>query len=64
MRYGIEVVPVGYYSDPRAVVRVAEAAEAAGWDALSMWDHLVFPYGAGDPWVSLSAVAAASASAS
>lgn len=58
MRYGIEVVPFGPYSDPRAVVRIAEVAEAAGWDALSLWDHLVFPHGAGDPWVTLSAVAA------
>jgi alkanesulfonate monooxygenase SsuD/methylene tetrahydromethanopterin reductase-like flavin-dependent oxidoreductase (luciferase family) len=57
MRYGIEVVPFGPYSDPRAVVRVAVAAEAAGWDAVSMWDHVVFPAGAGDPWVTLSAVA-------
>jgi alkanesulfonate monooxygenase SsuD/methylene tetrahydromethanopterin reductase-like flavin-dependent oxidoreductase (luciferase family) len=58
MRYGIEVVPVGPFSDPRAVVRLGQAAEAAGWDALSTWDHLLFPFGAGDPWVSLAAVAA------
>lgn len=59
MRYGIEVVPFGAYSDPREVVRLAQAAEAAGWEALALWDHVLFPYGAGDPWVTLSAVAAA-----
>jgi alkanesulfonate monooxygenase SsuD/methylene tetrahydromethanopterin reductase-like flavin-dependent oxidoreductase (luciferase family) len=58
VHHGIEVVPLGPYSDPRAVVRLAEAAESAGWDGLSIWDHLVFPYGAGDPWVTLAAVAA------
>ncbi len=59
MRYGIEVVPFGAYSNPREVVRLAQAAEAAGWEALALWDHLLFPYGTGDPWVTLSAVAAA-----
>lgn len=59
MRYGIEVIPFGQYSDPREVVRLARAAEAAGWEALALWDHVLFPYGAGDPWVTLSAVAAA-----
>jgi alkanesulfonate monooxygenase SsuD/methylene tetrahydromethanopterin reductase-like flavin-dependent oxidoreductase (luciferase family) len=58
MRYGIEVVPFGGYSDPREVVRLAQAAEAAGWEAIALWDHMLFPYGAGDPWVTLSAVAA------
>lgn len=59
MRYGIEVVPFGVYSDPRKVVRLAQAAEAAGWEALALWDHINFPYGAGDPWVTLAAVATA-----
>jgi alkanesulfonate monooxygenase SsuD/methylene tetrahydromethanopterin reductase-like flavin-dependent oxidoreductase (luciferase family) len=59
MHYGIEVVPFGAYSDPREVVRLAQAAEAAGWEAIALWDHLLFPYGAGDPWVTLAAVAAA-----
>lgn len=58
MHYGIEVVPFGPYSDPRQVVELAQAAEAAGWEAITLWDHLLFPYGAGDPWVTLAAVAA------
>ena len=58
MRYGIEVVPFGDFSDPRAIVRLAQAAEAAGWEGLWIWDHVLIPYGAGDPWVTLSAVAA------
>ncbi|MEZ4638707.1 MAG: LLM class flavin-dependent oxidoreductase [Caldilineaceae bacterium] len=58
MQFGIEVVPFGEYSDPRPVVELAQAAEDAGWDALWIWDHVVFPYGAGDPWITLAAVAA------
>ncbi len=57
MHFGIEVVPFGEYSNPRKVVELAEAAEAAGWEAIWLWDHLLFPYGAGDPWVTLAAVA-------
>lgn len=58
MHYGIEVVPFGGYANPRLVMELAQAAEAAGWEAIALWDHLLFPYGAGDPWVTLAAVAA------
>ncbi|MDO8106367.1 LLM class flavin-dependent oxidoreductase [Isoptericola sp. b441] len=57
MRYGIEVVPFGEYTDPRRVVELAHAAEDAGWDAISVWDHAHFWGGVGDPWVTLAAVA-------
>ena len=57
MQFGIEVVPFGEYSNPRKVIELAQAAEAAGWEAIWLWDHLLFPYGAGDPWVTLAAVA-------
>lgn len=58
MHYGIEVVPFGGYANPRLVMELAQAAEAAGWEGIVLWDHLLFPYGAGDPWVTLAAVAA------
>lgn len=29
----------------------------AGWEAITLWNHALFPYGAGDPWVTLAAVA-------
>lgn len=59
MRYGLCVANTGSYSDPRTTVRLAEAAEAAGWEALFVWDHLAFVWGppAADPWVTLAAVA-------
>lgn len=57
MRYGVEVVPFGDYAEPGPVVELAEAAEAAGWEAISLWDHAHFWGGVGDPWVTLAAVA-------
>ena len=60
MRYGLLVANVGTYSDSRIVVRLGRAAEASGWEALLIWDHLAFVWGppAADPWVTLGAVAA------
>lgn len=60
MRYGIVVSNMDVYSDPCEVVRLAQTAEAAGWEGLFIWDHLGFVWNApsADPWVVLSAVAA------
>jgi alkanesulfonate monooxygenase SsuD/methylene tetrahydromethanopterin reductase-like flavin-dependent oxidoreductase (luciferase family) len=61
VRYGIALANIGTYSDPRAAVRVAKAAEAADWDGIFLWDHLGFVWGppAADPWVTLAAIATA-----
>lgn len=61
MRYGIDVCTLGEYAEPARVVEMAVAAEAAGWEALVVWDHLAFAWGvpSGDPWVILAAVAQA-----
>jgi alkanesulfonate monooxygenase SsuD/methylene tetrahydromethanopterin reductase-like flavin-dependent oxidoreductase (luciferase family) len=61
MRFGIEVVPLGEFADPREVVRLARAADRSGWEMLVVWDHLGFVWGtaSGDPWVTLAAVAQA-----
>jgi alkanesulfonate monooxygenase SsuD/methylene tetrahydromethanopterin reductase-like flavin-dependent oxidoreductase (luciferase family) len=60
MRYGIVTANLGDYADPRVAVRLARAAEAAGWEAFFVWDHFGFVRGvpSGDPCVILSAVAA------
>jgi alkanesulfonate monooxygenase SsuD/methylene tetrahydromethanopterin reductase-like flavin-dependent oxidoreductase (luciferase family) len=59
MHYGIVTANLDDYADPRLAVRLARAAEAAGWEAFFVWDHLGFVRGvpSGDPWVILSAVA-------
>lgn len=61
VRYGICVANTGTYADPRVTTRLAQAAEASGWQAVFVWDHLAFVWGppAADPWVTLSAVATA-----
>ena len=60
MKFAVCLTNFGTYSDPRAAMRVAQAAEAAGWDGFFVWDHLAFVWGppSGDPWVTLAAVAA------
>lgn len=58
MHFGIEIVPFGTFANPRLVMQFARTAEQAGWEGLVVWDHITFPYGAGDPWVLLSAAAA------
>ncbi len=60
MRYGIVTANLGDCADPGVAVRLARAAEASGWEAFFVWDHLGFVRGvpSGDPWVILSAIAA------
>src|ERR671921_1563640 len=59
MRYGIVMSNLDDHADPRVAIRLARAAELAGWEALFVWDHLGFVWGSpsSDPWISLSAVA-------
>ena len=59
MHHAIEVVNLGEYADPRAIVKLAQVAEVAGWEGLFVWDHLGFVWNApaADPWITLAAVA-------
>jgi alkanesulfonate monooxygenase SsuD/methylene tetrahydromethanopterin reductase-like flavin-dependent oxidoreductase (luciferase family) len=61
VRYAIDIAPLGDLADPHAIVRLAVAAEAAGWDGVSTWDSLGVSMGspAPDPFVALAAVASA-----
>ena len=61
MRYAIDIAPLGDLADPVPIVRLAVAAERAGWDGLSTWDSLGASMGAAaaDPFVALTAVASA-----
>ncbi|HEY6963304.1 MAG TPA: LLM class flavin-dependent oxidoreductase [Gaiellaceae bacterium] len=61
MRFGLQLCTLGAFADPRETMRVAVAAEEAGWEALLVWDHLAWAsMGApsADPWVTLGACAA------
>jgi alkanesulfonate monooxygenase SsuD/methylene tetrahydromethanopterin reductase-like flavin-dependent oxidoreductase (luciferase family) len=59
MRFGLVVSNIGSFSKPANVVRIAEEAEAAGWEALLLWDHLAWVWDGppADPWTTLGAVA-------
>ena len=61
MLFSVNVPCFGDFADPRAVARVATAAEEAGWDGLFVWDHLVHGFHGNrpfaDPWMLLTAAA-------
>jgi alkanesulfonate monooxygenase SsuD/methylene tetrahydromethanopterin reductase-like flavin-dependent oxidoreductase (luciferase family) len=61
IRCAIDIAPLGELSDPRAIVRLAVTAEAAGWDGVSIWDSLGVSMGtsAAEPFVALTAIAQA-----
>jgi alkanesulfonate monooxygenase SsuD/methylene tetrahydromethanopterin reductase-like flavin-dependent oxidoreductase (luciferase family) len=61
MRFGLDVATIGEWSEPRRLVELAVAAEAAGWDGFFVWDVLLAePEDApvADPVVALAAIAA------
>lgn len=62
MKHGLFLPPFGELAEPTRLVEVAVAAEAAGWDGLFLWDHVVYREPAtpiADPWTVLAAVAQA-----
>lgn len=58
MKYAVSIPP---FADPKAVLRLAIDAEAAGWDGVFLWDHLRWSVehapDVHDPWVLLGAIA-------
>lgn len=63
MKHALFVAPFAALAEPAAVADLARTAEAGGWDALFLWDHVLRPVDevrdVGDVWVSLTAAAAA-----
>lgn len=63
MRHALSVAPFGELADPHAMIEVAIAAEAAGWDGLYLWDHVHRDpdevANIADVWTMLAAVASA-----
>ena len=59
----IKIPNFGDFADADTVARVASAAQAAGWDALFVWDHVVhgkrYRRSFGDPLMLLTAAALA-----
>lgn len=59
MKFCVDVPNFGVWSDPRRFAEFAEQVEAAGWDGISVWDHILVADGleVADPWVLLAAAA-------
>jgi alkanesulfonate monooxygenase SsuD/methylene tetrahydromethanopterin reductase-like flavin-dependent oxidoreductase (luciferase family) len=62
VRQGLFFPPFDGVADPHRLVALAQAAEAAGWDGLFLWDHLLYDGDVTkilDPYISLAAIASA-----
>jgi alkanesulfonate monooxygenase SsuD/methylene tetrahydromethanopterin reductase-like flavin-dependent oxidoreductase (luciferase family) len=58
MRFGVYLPPFGPFGDPVVLLELAVRAEAAGWDGVFLWDHVVtdaMPIA--DTWTTLAAIA-------
>lgn len=59
MRFGIYVPNFGAFGDVETLTDLARRADRSGWDGFFLWDHLIAPQPVVDPWIALTAVAAA-----
>ncbi|MEV8511518.1 LLM class flavin-dependent oxidoreductase [Dactylosporangium sp. NPDC051484] len=60
LRFGVYLPPFGPLGEPGVLVDLARRAEAAGWDGVFLWDHVVTdqtPFV--DTWTTLAAIAQA-----
>ena len=59
MRFCIDVPNFGPWSNPRKFADFARRIEDAGWDGISLWDHIVVgeEMEVADPWVLFAAAA-------
>lgn len=59
MRFCVDVPNFGRWADPREFAEFARGVEDAGWDGISVWDHILPGDGleVADPWVLLAAAA-------
>lgn len=59
MKYCVDVPNFGMWADPGRFAEFARAVENAGWDAISVWDHILVSDDSeiADPWVMLAAAA-------
>lgn len=61
MKFALNLPNFGNFSDIDALVDLAVAAEAAGWDGIFLWDHILADDGVPfvDPWIAMAAIACA-----
>jgi alkanesulfonate monooxygenase SsuD/methylene tetrahydromethanopterin reductase-like flavin-dependent oxidoreductase (luciferase family) len=58
VRCGLYVAPFGELADLGALSDVGARAEAAGWEGVFLWDHVMTdgPVAVADPWIALTAL--------
>lgn len=65
VKHGLYLAPFGELAEPRRLVDIAQAAEQGGWDGVFLWDHMLRPIEEtqliGDAWISMAAMAMATA---
>lgn len=62
VRHAVFLPIFGELAEPRVVADLAAEAEAAGWDGVFVWDHMLYRppvTDVADPWVTLAAIACA-----
>lgn len=60
MRFGLTLPIFDRLADPGLLADLAAEAEQAGWDAVFVWDHVVYRapvVAATDPWIAMAAIA-------
>ena len=61
LNHALNLPLFGEFADVRAVMDIASAADASGFDGLFVWDHVLSPlpgeWAIADPWVALTAAA-------
>jgi alkanesulfonate monooxygenase SsuD/methylene tetrahydromethanopterin reductase-like flavin-dependent oxidoreductase (luciferase family) len=60
MRFGLFLPPFQDFADPLRVAALEQSAEAAGWDGVFLWDHVLAGPGVAvaDSWTTMAAIAA------
>jgi alkanesulfonate monooxygenase SsuD/methylene tetrahydromethanopterin reductase-like flavin-dependent oxidoreductase (luciferase family) len=62
VRRGLFLPPFDALASPQAMAEIAVTAEAAGWDGVFVWDHLLYSEPVreiADPWICMAAMAVA-----
>ena len=61
MRFGLSLPLAGIFSDVAEIAKLAQEAEACGWDGCFVWDHLNIAgvQRLADPWIALALMAQA-----
>jgi alkanesulfonate monooxygenase SsuD/methylene tetrahydromethanopterin reductase-like flavin-dependent oxidoreductase (luciferase family) len=66
LKHLLYLPPFGELSDPRLLADLAAEAEAAGWDGVFLWDHVLRArdqvIDIADPWICLAAIAMSTSS--